>query len=212
MLEISIEGEQLVLLPQKALYWPAKKSIIAADLHWGKTAHFRKNGIAIPLNTQQNDEIRLSQIVREHKAERLIIAGDMFHSKTNNEVEGFSHWRNAHKELQVELVVGNHDILPEELYKSFDITLHDEVLKEGPFTIIHDVPEQSAGFYIHGHVHPAFAAGGKGQRKLTLPCFAQSADKLILPAFGGFTGTYKIQKKDFKHIYLVADTEVIQWA
>lgn len=211
MLEITIEEERLILLPEKALYWPAQKAIIVADMHWGKTAHFRKHGIAIPLKAQHNDEKRLSELVRKHNAERLIIAGDMFHSKANNETENFTHWRKAHESLEVELVIGNHDILPREAYSKFNIIVHKDLLEQGPFTIIHDTPEVENGFYIHGHVHPAFATGGKGHRKLTLPCFAQSERRLILPAFGSFTGKHKLSKKDFKHIYVIADTEVIQW-
>ena len=118
MPQVRIENTTLELLPEKAIYVEATKTIIVADLHWGKTGHFRKNGIAIPLNTQHADETKLSKLVKRHKAERLIVAGDFFHSHANNETDGFAHWRTAHKELQIELVTGNHDILPKEHYSA----------------------------------------------------------------------------------------------
>lgn len=211
MLKIVLQGEEVLLLPQKAVFWIAEKTLIVSDLHWGKTAHFRKHGIAIPLQTQHNDEVRLAKLVDEHKAERLIIAGDLFHSRENNEVDNFSHWRNAHKQLAIDLVLGNHDILPEEKYSGNNVSVHNEILDTGPFIITHDEIADPRKFYIHGHVHPAFAVSGKGRSKIKLPCYGVNEQKMVLPSFGSFTGTHKISTSDYEHIYVIAEDEVIQW-
>ena len=211
MLAINLQSEKIFLLPEKAIFWPAKKTLILSDLHWGKTAHFRKHGIAIPLQTQQGDEIRLAKLVRQYKAERLIIAGDLFHSRENNEVNNFAHWRNAHQQLAIELVMGNHDILPEEKYTCNNILLHNKVSDEGPFLVSHDVLEAAEKFYIHGHLHPSFTASGKGRGSVKLPCFCMNDQRMVLPSFGSFTGSHKISQIEYNHIYLVAEEDVIQW-
>lgn len=211
MLHINLQGEELILLPGKALYWPKEKTLIAADLHWGKTAHFRKNGIAIPINAQHADESRLSTLVTHHAAERLIIAGDMFHSRENNQVTIFSHWRLAHNELTIDLVLGNHDKLAKDIYTGNNMTVHEEVLDVGPFLISHDILEDADKFYIHGHIHPRFAASGKGRGSIRLACFCMNKQRMILPSFGSFTGGSNVSEKEFDHIYLIAEDEVIQW-
>ncbi len=210
MHSIVIQDEEIYLLPEKALWWPAQKVLIVADLHWGKSAHFRKNGIAIPANTQRQDEKRLADLIQQHKAEHLIIAGDLFHSKANNETDAFQSWRKAHLSLQISLVIGNHDILPEDTYTSLNVHLHKDAYHYAPFLISHyetDTPH----FTIHGHIHPAIRMNGNGRQSIRLSCFAQTKNSLILPAFGQFTGTHTIEEKTCKHIYVIADNKILQW-
>lgn len=211
MLQIELQGETICLLPEKAIYWLAQKAIIVADLHWGKTGHFRKHGIAIPVNTQVNDEIRLAGIIQQYKAERLIVAGDLFHSVHNNEVESFGHWRDSHPDLQIDLVIGNHDILDSSLYTKWNIALHQEILNIGPFTISHDNIETADGFVLHGHVHPSVKLVQNRHMGIKLPCFCQTAGKMLLPAFGDFTGSKLQEIEAHQHIYVITETEVIQW-
>ncbi len=211
MLQITVQSEQLYLLPQKAVYWPARRTLILADLHWGKTGHFRKNGIAIPAGTQQADEAKLSSLVRSLNTERLIIAGDMFHSKENKEVEQFSHWRSTHNQLAIDLVLGNHDILPDASYTSYGITLHENTLDTGPFVFCHDELCDPRKFYMHGHIHPSITLSGRGRTSMRLACFCMDEEKLVLPSFGSFTGSHKVAPGEYRNIYVIADDEVIQW-
>jgi DNA ligase-associated metallophosphoesterase len=212
MLTIDLQGEKIDLLPERALWWERESTLIVADLHWGKTAHFRKNGIAIPAQSQSKDEMRLAQLLQRTKAERLIVAGDLFHSRSNQQVDLFSHFRSHHEALQIDLVIGNHDILKEEEYLRFHLSLHQECLTTGPFCIAHD-NISSAHFVIHGHIHPALRIKSKGsnQAAFKLCCFAEQENRMILPAFGAFTGTHLLDSKDFSHLYLIAEDKVMQW-
>jgi DNA ligase-associated metallophosphoesterase len=211
MLEIVLQGERVGLLPEKALYWGNTHTLIVADLHWGKSAHFRKHGIAIPGNTQRNDEIKLASLIRRYDIQRLIIAGDLFHSKHNSGVDLFEHWRNAHQQLHIDFVTGNHDILPDETYARWNLQLHKVGMDTGPFFIAHNAPQQCTQFCIHGHIHPALRISGKGRTSMKLDCFAQDKQRMILPAFGQFTGNYILEPAEFSHLYLATDNEVIQW-
>jgi len=208
MLEICLEGEQVFLLAERALWWPAQKALIVADLHWGKTGHFRKNGIPMPVDTQPKDEMRLANLIKNYGAEQLIIAGDLFHSKQNNEVEAFSYWRNSHQSLNIELIVGNHDILPVEKYIGWKMNAHKEGYHFAPFFISHDVPDKVRQFVIHGHVHPAIRIGHPSMK---LCCFAQDRNRLILPAFGSFTGTHLLDPKQYDHLYVIGEKNVLKW-
>lgn len=210
-MEITLKGERITLLPQRAVYWQRAEAIIIADVHWGKTAHFRKNGIAIPANTHDEDAKNLTDIVNEYTPKRLIIAGDLFHSKHNNEVDSFAHWRDRFPNLTVELVEGNHDILAEEVYKRLGIITVKDRLELEPFTIIHDMPEQTTeGYYIHGHVHPAVKVS-QGRMGVKLDCFAINHERLLLPAFGRFTGRHQLKPAEYKELYIIAEKEIIRW-
>jgi uncharacterized protein len=213
MLEIELQGERVYLLPERALWWEKENTLIIADLHWGKSAHFRKHGIAITAKSQEQDEMRLAGLINRFNTHRLIIAGDMFHSRSNKEVEIFGHFRQLHNSLHIDLVMGNHDILSKDQYSSWQLSSHKECLETGPFCIAHDHMENKNKFVIHGHVHPALRIKSKGgnQPTIKLCCFAQTKEKLILPAFGQFTGNHVLEDQDFQHIYLIAEKNVIQW-
>lgn len=211
MLPIILEDEELILLPEKAIFWPKQKTLIVADLHWGKTAHFRKNGIAIPSDTQKRDEQLLAGIISSYKADRLVIAGDLFHSKANKETEDFPNWRRAHSTLHIDLIIGNHDILPSEKYITWNLQIHEEPYLIAPFLIAHNEIKNSRHFIIHGHVHPAIRLSGKGQQSVKLYCFAEYNNSLVMPAFGTFTGTHLINETGYKHVYVVAGTNVLKW-
>ncbi len=211
MLEIALQGEQVFLLAERALWWPAQKALIVSDMHWGKGGHFRKHGIAIPVHAQTGDEVRLAQLVKHYNAERLIVAGDMFHSKQNKEVDMFAHWRTAHSSLHIDLVVGNHDILPASKYLDWDLTVHKDSYTIGPFVLVHDHVEGIEGFMIHGHVHPALRISGKGNQSFRLCCYCHDEHRMILPSFGSFTGSHNVKADDHEHIYVIAEDKVLQW-
>lgn len=204
--EISLCGEQLFLLPERALWWPKQSTLILSDLHWGKSAHFRKHGIAMPGATQQKDAMRLAQIVQRFRAERLIIAGDLFHSRHNSEVDSFAHWRNAHAALHIDFILGNHDILPPEFYEKLALTTYPEGLALKPFFIAHDAWPLPGHFTIHGHLHPGMSVAGAGR----FPVFAIGERAMVLPAFGKFTGCKTVAATDYRHVFLVGEGKVLR--
>ena len=155
------------------------------------------------------NETRLAELVRNFAAERLVIAGDLFHSADNAEVENFTHWRRAHAGLHIDFVMGNHDILPRERYEGWDLALHSDRLLLAPFLIAHDCVE-SEHFVIHGHIHPGVRIGGRGRAGVAVACFAQDSRRMILPAFGAFTGNYYLDPARFAAMYAVGDDDVIR--
>lgn len=206
--EIELLGERLILLPERAIWWPAQNALIIADLHWGKSAHFRKAGIAMPLETQVQDGNRLAKIIAETGCKKLIVAGDLFHSRHNKEVEQFGYWREAHSELEIDFIIGNHDILTDDIYQQLKLTIYKEGLAIGPFYISHDAVEHPELFVIHGHVHPGLSVPGIGGK--TLPGFFVGKNCMVLPAFGQFTGFFRVKASNYMRIYLIGDGEVVK--
>ena len=48
---VRLAGEELWLLPEKALYWPAQQALLIADVHFGKAAAYRSLGQPVPQGT-----------------------------------------------------------------------------------------------------------------------------------------------------------------
>ena len=63
-LNINLLGESMVLLPERAMYWPARETLFIADPHWGKAATFRSYGIPVPAGTTDEGIARLDRLVQ----------------------------------------------------------------------------------------------------------------------------------------------------
>ena len=126
----------LLLLPQKAIYWKQEKALIAADVHLGKVGHFRKAGIAVPRDMEQDDLGRFVRPDTRTSPEKIIFLGDLFHSDMNDDWDWFAMWRRHFPKLEIILIKGNHDIIHDSHYLDLDVTLHNDLLV-GPFLMLH---------------------------------------------------------------------------
>jgi len=191
-------GNQFELSENRVIFWEEKQTLIASDLHLGKSGHFRKSGIAIPQEVMKQDLMRLFQLFQHFNAHRIIVVGDMFHSHSNKEMEWFSRWRKDLPHIQWLLVQGNHDVLQKTWYRENNIDLA-EVWQESNLLFTHEpapanLPEGVHGV-ISGHIHPGICLSGTGRQSLRMPCFYFSKNQCILPAFGVFTGLHIIKPK-----------------
>jgi len=212
-LPFQLLNQDLLLLPQKAIYWHQEKALIAADVHLGKVGHFRKSGIAVPRDMEQDDLACLSDLIFEYKPEKIIFLGDLFHSDMNADWDWFALWRRQFPKLQLTLIRGNHDIIHDDHYLNLNISLHHELLV-GPFLMLHHpLPEptlqQIEGYVFCGHIHPGVNLVGRGRQSITLPCFAFSRRQAVLPSFGKFTGRVAIRSSEKDRIFAVLKDKVL---
>jgi DNA ligase-associated metallophosphoesterase len=208
---ITIRNQELMLLPQKALFWPDKRYLILSDIHLGKTGHFRKSGIAAPGKANLKNLDRLSKLIDDSQPEKILILGDLYHSSANREWFQFEEWRKTFSELDILLISGNHDQLHRSFYKSVNIEVTDRLVLSD-FVFVHDgtdLQEILNTTIISGHIHPGVKLKGKGKQRLRLPCFSISDHQVILPAFGEFTGLHIIQPDESRKIFPVAENSVI---
>lgn len=212
--KFEIRNEAFWLSPGKMIWQPSQKTLIIADLHFGKTGHFRKSGIPVPQNVFKQDLHELFAGIQFYKPEKLLIVGDMFHSKANKELELFYKWRNDVSQLQIQLIKGNHDILNDEYYLDTAIQV-DEHFSSGNFSFVHDVAsvasdENDEQFYFSGHVHPAITLRTGSRQALSFPCFYFSKNFAILPAFSVFSGHCIINPKKQDNVFAVVNNSIVQ--
>lgn len=201
--------EELVLLPEKAIWWPAQQTLILADLHLGKSMHFRKAGIPLPLLSQQKDFVVLEKLLQTPQLEQVLFLGDLFHSSYNSDWELLGQLISKHQHLRYTLVQGNHDILHENQYKRFGFEVFD-FLHIGPFLFTHEPVENPSVYNIYGHIHPGVRLAGGGGQKLRLPCFFFSEKYAVLPSFGKLTGLFALTPKKTDRIFAISEDKIFR--
>jgi DNA ligase-associated metallophosphoesterase len=216
-------GQWLELLPERAVFWRDRATVLVADCHFGKAASFRRHGVAVPEGDTSDDLARLDRVIAGTAARRLVVVGDFFHSPRGygpEVMQALLDWRSRHSDLLVTLVPGNHDRALHRLPGGLALEIAPEPHEQDGLTFIHD-PGQAE---IHGggsatgerasvcgHVHPAIRLGDGRVRGLRAPCFwLKSGGTLILPSFGSFTGHAVIVPRDGDRVFAVAGTRVVE--
>ncbi|MFW6339895.1 MAG: hypothetical protein ACOC0Q_03400, partial [Wenzhouxiangella sp.] len=126
---IELAGQLLELCPERAVFWPAQRTLLIADVHLGKDQVFRSHGVAVPAGMVAADLERLTDLVDRTGAERLIVLGDWVHAPPGPGEpwpEQIHAWRDRHRALSVELVQGNHDRALATWLTDWSITDHGE--------------------------------------------------------------------------------------
>lgn len=184
--KIVFGGETLLLNNGRSIFWPGEKMLIFSDLHLGKSAHFRRHGIAVPDGVMQKDLTMIRELVAHYQPEALVVVGDVFHAGVNSETLKFMELTDGWFPERTLLIKGNHDRFVKDHFpgKMFQWT---EKLTLRGITLMHQ-PDEGGDPCISGHIHPGVVLQARNHQKLKLPCFLVSDKQLILPAFSRFTG------------------------
>ena len=183
-LEVLLGGEPVRLLSDRALYWPARRRLLLADLHLGKADAFRAAGIALPRGGTALDLARISRLVAATDADAVWVLGDMLHGRTDLSSwrAAWDDFRNGHQGLSIAVVAGNHDRALQQA--GLDIELLGDDVHDGPFVLRHAPAREMRGHVLCGHVHPVLKLPGQPRT----PAFWLQDGCTVLPAFSAFTG------------------------
>jgi DNA ligase-associated metallophosphoesterase len=204
MYELLVDGLKFYLLPQKALFIPSFHAIVISDVHLGKSAHFRKNGIPLTEAPQLHDLQNIQYLIDVFNPAKFLFLGDLFHSSYNDSWQPFKLLIADNPRVEFILIKGNHDVLSDALYVESGIQVLHSLQVESKIAFSHEPNHVSEGlFNIHGHLHPAISIAGKGKQKMVLPCFWKGKNHLVLPGFGNTTGIYKIKPKPGDQVFAI---------
>ncbi len=203
------EDTLLEMLPSRALFLPETKELLICDIHLGKAEYFQQNGIPLTNNSDENNFARIKKIVKKYSPEKLIILGDLFHSKFSIDKSLQEKVEDLPELLKtnVELILGNHDVGCDiKSLKIFNIRKTKNIIFSHEPVYL----ENNKTLNICGHYHPKFYLKNKGD-KLSFRCFAMDKNKnvLYLPAFGDLTGGYPCEKSFLKWA-IVSEEEIIE--
>ncbi len=172
--------------PAGALIWPEQNLLVIADLHLEKGSSFARRGSLIPPYDTRSTLNRLAKVLMRWSPDRVISLGDGFH-----DIEAS---RRLHEDDRIRLneitgrcdwtwITGNHDPLPP---SDVGGNVADEI-KIGGLTFRHMPSHGDVLGEIAGHLHPKASVVAKG-RRVCRPCFVADQKRVLLPAFGSYTG------------------------
>ena len=213
---VEVGGAELVLLPERAVWWAAERALLVSDLHWGKVDTLRAAGAPVPgglCEGELTEQLgRLDAMMARTNAERVIVLGDLVHHETGITepvAEQVEHWRRAHKGASFELVPGNHDRAIDVAAERWGLRIHPAQLSLGGLTLVHDAAHAGDDAHaIAGHEHPAVVLRGGGD-ELKLACFVVGARRTLLPAFSVFTAGGPWIRSRGDRVFAVADASVV---
>ncbi len=190
---LALGGVALAADPDGALVWPDRRVVVVADLHLEKGSRHAARGTLLPPYDTRATLDRLAAVLDRHRPTQVICLGDSFDDRRAAERLGADdgarlRWLTARHDWV--WVAGNHDPAPPLAWGGRAV----EAITLGPLSFRHDpAPHDAAaavgtdGAEVAGHLHPVATVVTRA-RKIRGRCFATDGQRLILPAFGTYTG------------------------
>lgn len=186
MVPLSFGGHDFFASPSGALFWPAERALLVADLHLEKASWFARLGQFLPPYDSQATLAALTAEVAATGADRLYCLGDSFHDRN-----GCDRLPAAARHMVLAMsskldwvwIVGNHD---PGFTDQCGGRIEDEC-EVGGIILRHEALAAESRPEISGHFHPKLRLSLRG-RNVSRRCFVASPSKLILPAYGSLTG------------------------
>ncbi len=188
-LPIALSGHTLVALLSGALWWPAERALIFSDLHFEKGSSYARRGMLLPPYDTRETLLRMTAEIDRLDPATVVCLGDSFHDA--------GAWARMHADDAALLhalahgrrfvwIAGNHD-------GDLSRDLPGEIVEEwrAAALVFRHRAEAAGEGEISGHYHPK-ARVRAGGRTVVRPCFVADGRRLILPAFGAYTGGLEV--------------------
>lgn len=195
---IHLAGERLMLDPAGALFWPATGLLAVSDLHLEKGSSYARNGQLLPPWDTHATLDRLAALLRRYGPRVVVTLGDSFHDGEGagrlppGELARLRAMTAAHRFIWVQ---GNHDPLPSkdvggEWVEAFVTTT----------LVFRHQGTPGAEGEICGHHHPKATVPARGGT-VTRPCFVADQRRLMMPAFGAYTGGLDVRDPAISRLF-----------
>ena len=195
----NVNGERLLLEAAGALWWPDERTLVFADLHFEKGSSFARSGQMLPPYDTRTTLRRIGALVDRYAPARVIALGDSFHDQNGAErLDEFERECLACFGRSAEWIwiAGNHDPAP----PSWLGGRVCEELAIGGLVFRHEPANARAAGEIAGHLHPCKHVTRRG-RTMRRRCFASDGMRLVMPAFGAYTGGLDVRDWAFRTLF-----------
>jgi uncharacterized protein len=192
MVPLSFATHEMRLVQARALYWPAERALLVADLHLEKASYFAGHGQMLPPYDSRETLERLALAIRATGARRVFCLGDNFHDghgPARLEPHAAGMLAALTRVTDWVWIAGNHDV------KGHDVTGVAEwaegtavaELEVGGVLLRHRARARETRPELSGHYHPRLTIAARG-RRIARACAVRSECRMILPAYGALTG------------------------
>ena len=198
-LTVRVAGVEVQALAAGALWLAAERTLVVSDLHLEKGSAFAARGQLLPPYDTRQTLIRLSRLVDALRPDRVISLGDSFHDRrAEARLSEADAVRIGEMTARCDWVwiEGNHDPLPPERLGGRAASRLDL----GGLSFVHEPSAGAAPGEVAGHLHPCAKVAGRG-RSVRRKCFATDRRRMILPAFGAYTGGLNVRDRAFAPLF-----------
>jgi len=181
-----VNGETVMLDCAGALWWPATRTLVFSDIHFEKGSSLARRGALLPPYDTRTTLRRMTALIDRYAPGRVIALGDSFHDpQAADRLDGDDRAALLAQVARAEWIwiEGNHDPAPPAWLGGAvcqELAVGGLVFRHAPSA----TPQMGE---IAGHLHPCATVSLRG-RSLRRKCFAADATRLIMPAFGAYTG------------------------
>ncbi|MFC3726787.1 ligase-associated DNA damage response endonuclease PdeM [Neoaquamicrobium sediminum] len=196
---IAIAGEVALCDPRGALFFPDMRLLVVSDLHLEKGSAFARRGRLLPPYDTGATLDLLDTVIADHRPATVISLGDSFH-------DGFGAERmpSIYRDRLLSLmagrewiwVAGNHD--PDAPADLPGVVAGELAL--GDLRFRHEPLAGAEPGEIAGHLHPGAVVVQRG-RAVRRRCFATDGERLVMPAFGAYTGSLNVLDKAYQGLF-----------
>lgn len=195
-----VRGVATIYDPCGALYLPDLHMLVVSDLHLEKGSSFARRGQLLPPYDTAVTLDMLATVIARYQPRTVISLGDSFHdAKASERLPSLYAIRlkSLMERRDWFWITGNHD--PDR-----PVDLPGDCIDElaiGPLTFRHEPSRINAQGEVAGHLHPAARIVRRG-RSVRRPCFASDGERLIMPAFGAYTGALNVLDRAFRGLFV----------
>jgi DNA ligase-associated metallophosphoesterase len=196
---MSVASVTLIGDADGVLYWPEQNLLAVADLHLEKGSSFAARGVLLPPYDTAATLARLAAAIARYRPRLVVSLGDNFHDG-----EGAARMADTDRAVLRGLqrgrdwiwITGNHDPEPAEgIGGTFTASL-----AIGRLTLRHEPSRDGVDGEIAGHLHPLACVAQRG-RAVRRRCFAADGKRMVMPAFGAYTGGLNIRDRAFAGLF-----------
>lgn len=195
---VAVAGISMIADVAGVLFWPEQGLLAVADLHLEKGSSFARRGVLLPPYDTAATLARLAPLIARYAPRTVVALGDSFHDGGGADrladtdratLKGLQRGR------EWVWITGNHDPEPAEGIGGRFVA----ALQVGALTFRHE-PVEDAGGEIAGHLHPVARVARRG-RAVSRRCFACDGARLVMPAFGAYTGGLNVRDRAFAKVF-----------
>jgi uncharacterized protein len=196
---VMVNGTECVLRRSGALWLEAERTLVAADLHLEKGSAYAARGQLLPPYDTRETLARLAAEAAQLRPRAVVLLGDTLHDgKAEERLAGEDARAVGAIAAVTELIwiVGNHDAdgpqgLPGAVVDG---------MRVGELTLVHEPGAGPRFGEVAGHLHPCARVKGRGA-SVRRRCFVSDGERMILPAFGAFTGGLNVQDAAYRGLF-----------
>ncbi len=194
-----LAGERALCDARGVMFLPDAGLLVVSDLHLEKGAAFARRGSLVPPYDTGATLARLRHVIDDYRPDIVVSLGDSFHDRA-----GSVHLPEIYRETLTAMmsgrdwywIAGNHDPDVPENLPGRSVT----ELVVGGLTFRHEPRKGAAEGEIAGHLHPGARVVLRG-RSVRRACFASDGLRMVMPAFGAYTGTLNILDRAYHGLF-----------